>query len=119
MFPTCHRNVFLLRRYFAYEDARICVDTCPISGLYRQNSTKTCVVDCNIAEDTYSDNMPDNQDKCAICLETFEDVSGNIIITVNCNHYFHRGCLREWFKRRLTCPYCNVNLAARHIEDNH
>ena len=73
----------------------------------------------DICEDTYSDNMPDNQDKCAICLETFEDVSGNIIITVNCNHYFHRGCLREWFKRRLTCPYCNVNLAARHIEDNH
>ena len=73
----------------------------------------------DICEDTYSDNSPNESDKCSICLETFQDVSGNIIVTVNCNHYFHRECLREWFKRRLTCPYCNVNLAARHIEHNH
>lgn len=47
--------------------------------------------------------------ECPICLESC-GVS-NRIKTKCCSHYFHESCIIEWFKDKLTCPYCRGNKA--------
>jgi len=50
--------------------------------------------------------MPDDVADCVICLDSFE--VGQRVDKLNCNHYYHRNCIEEWFKekRKLECPIC-------------
>ena len=41
--------------------------------------------------------------ECPICLETDD----RQVCALPCLHKFHTECIREWFKRRYTCPMCN------------
>lgn len=45
-------------------------------------------------------------DVCSIC---FVDLNNaNTSIVTNCNHFFHRVCLRRWLSfGKDTCPMCN------------
>ena len=40
---------------------------------------------------------------CAICTELIDK---NTACCLSCNHYFHCECIREWFKKSLSCPLC-------------
>ena len=44
------------------------------------------------------------EDKCAVCLEDFED--GNKCMRLPCLHYFHADCIREWLRVKKSCPSC-------------
>ena len=57
------------------------------------------------------------ENRCSICLEDFE-LHTDVVKTVNCSHYFHEACLKRWLQINPTCPYCNVNIAARSIEND-
>ena len=37
-------------------------------------------------------------DKCAICLQPKEEIKTKHLASTVCDHYFHRKCLREWFR---------------------
>lgn len=43
---------------------------------------------------------------CSICLDggKFEDT----LRLKNCDHWFHKKCIREWFRQRETCPMCRT-----------
>ena len=43
---------------------------------------------------------------CSICLDDYQ--RGDTIMTLNCLHYFHESCIREWIlkSRGLVCPVC-------------
>ncbi len=55
----------------------------------------------------YDKNKYNNQLECSICLNDFEN-NENILI-LPCIHIFHENCLKEWFKKRSTCPLDNKN----------
>lgn len=43
---------------------------------------------------------------CTICYEDFEVSTSRPIKLPACNHIYHEGCIKDWFKLRSTCPYC-------------
>lgn len=47
-------------------------------------------------------------DECPICLDKFE--INDRIISLNCNHKFHKDCLKLWIKKNNTCPQCRENI---------
>ena len=56
-------------------------------------------------KDIEGDNTGYNGPDCVICLETFD--THDSIIMLPCKHAFHKNCIQEWFKFKLTCPLCN------------
>ena len=47
-------------------------------------------------------------DECPICLDKYE--INDKIISLNCNHKFHKDCLKLWIKKNNTCPQCRENI---------
>lgn len=45
--------------------------------------------------------------ECPIC---FEDMKPDTVMVLPCGHEFHLKCLREWWKRKTTCPMCRVDI---------
>ncbi|VVU94742.1 Ring finger domain [seawater metagenome] len=45
-----------------------------------------------------------NGDICAICKEEY--CKDDKILKLKCNHIFHKDCIKLWFNKELTCPYC-------------
>jgi len=51
----------------------------------------------------------DKYSSCSICLEEFE--SGEKLLKLPCNHYFHPNCIKPWLtERQPTCPLCKANV---------
>jgi hypothetical protein len=50
--------------------------------------------------------LPFNQTDCIICINNFNN--NDILIKLNCNHYFHKECISNWFIYRPHCPICLV-----------
>ncbi len=56
--------------------------------------------------------LTEANDKCAICLEEFEDernAERRAVKLPKCaNHFFHRTCISAWVKLKGCCPYCRT-----------
>ena len=46
--------------------------------------------------------------ECSVCLEEFKE--NELLIKLECNHYFHGKCIHDWFKSNMNCPLCRLNL---------
>ena len=58
---------------------------------------------------TTIDDFPENTE-CTICLDNIE----NNCIKLECGHYFHMNCIRNWMLRRnTTCPICRSQIFSR------
>lgn len=44
--------------------------------------------------------------ECCICNEK----NDNLIVKLDCNHYFHKSCLINWIKKSNSCPLCRKNV---------
>ena len=42
--------------------------------------------------------------QCPICLEDFKLNEKALLLP--CTHHFHYECVKEWFKKQKSCPYC-------------
>ncbi|KAL0483494.1 E3 ubiquitin-protein ligase [Acrasis kona] len=53
-----------------------------------------------------------NRDKlypeCPVCQDDFKQ--DEQLNKIECNHLFHKKCLREWLERHNTCPMCRHEL---------
>ena len=47
-------------------------------------------------------------DECSICLEKYN--YNDKIIKLNCNHVYHKKCLKLWFNKGKTCPICRFEI---------
>jgi Ring finger domain len=48
--------------------------------------------------------------RCAICLIKLQP--GHVVGDLTCKHMMHKDCLKDWLKRKNTCPLCQqVNIA--------
>jgi len=62
-------------------------------------------------KDNASDCDSLNRDVCSICM--MEIVDGEKVGALSCNHLFHVDCLKEWIKRKNSCPLCQSPNIAR------
>ena len=44
-----------------------------------------------------------NNNECSICLDK---INLENAVLLNCEHYFHKECLKIWFNKSKTCPIC-------------
>ena len=45
--------------------------------------------------------------ECIICLNSIDSVE---MITLQCNHNFHRDCIEQWFSKKQSCPTCRTKI---------
>jgi len=50
--------------------------------------------------------------ECSICLECINN-SDNIY-KLNCDHCFHRNCIKKWLNKKSSCPLCRTHVDADH-----
>mmetsp|Transcript_71002 Transcript_71002/g.153014 ORF Transcript_71002/g.153014 Transcript_71002/m.153014 type:complete len:225 (+) Transcript_71002:114-788(+) len=60
-----------------------------ISNMPRHNWSKADTGDCS---------------ECALCLEEYE--SGEEVLRLPCDHFFHEECIAPWFAKSVLCPLC-------------
>ncbi|KAK1443830.1 hypothetical protein BgAZ_207060 [Babesia gibsoni] len=47
---------------------------------------------------------------CAICILEIGNSEKIFVMPCDMRHFFHRDCLKTWFKRSRMCPICRVNI---------
>jgi len=53
--------------------------------------------------------------ECCICASEFDACTE--IRHLQCGHFFHSHCLRDWLPRSLTCPLCREDLGQQYIHN--
>ncbi len=54
-------------------------------------------------------NTAKTMSECRICMSSFSEETK--VCVLPCDHYFCEGCIREWGKRKNTCPFCDNEIA--------
>jgi len=54
-------------------------------------------------------NTAKTMSECRICMSSFSEETK--VCVLPCDHYFCEGCIREWGKRKNTCPFCDSEIA--------
>lgn len=49
--------------------------------------------------------------ECIICLDSKE----NDWLQLECNHEYHKKCIHQWMRIRMTCPICVQSIPHHHI----
>jgi len=51
--------------------------------------------------------------RCAVC---YDDMSaGSSCKRLSCGHCYHKNCLRRWFEKNSSCPYCRKEIELQNI----
>ncbi|KAG7347994.1 ring finger domain containing protein [Nitzschia inconspicua] len=73
----------------------------------------------------FEDDQVENRNRCAICLENFDNTIETCLgkgsrdddfpppdqyQLLPCNHYFHRECARNWLTIQQSCPICRIKV---------
>tara|TARA_B100002051_G_C16739583_1_gene643382 strand:+ start:675 stop:1127 length:453 start_codon:yes stop_codon:yes gene_type:complete len=45
-----------------------------------------------------------DMDECPVCLEKYNEYEE--LIELDCNHYYHEKCIKDWLKNNRNCPMC-------------
>ena len=89
---------------------------CILFGSYFCRIFYTCTKNkSKIYYDTYKKNKNlkekliknDDNDICSICLEKLKD---DKCVILNCEHIYHKDCIKKWLKKNETCPNCRINI---------
>lgn len=57
---------------------------------------------------TYKIRDPETRAECSICLNEY--TVNDQISFINCTHFFHTGCLKDWLIKKNECPTCNAEV---------
>lgn len=74
------------------------------SGFRSFRKRRNAVCKTNKLPNATKEQLEQLNDVCSICFVNL--VNENTSIVTNCNHYFHRVCLRRWLSFKDTCPMC-------------
>lgn len=50
----------------------------------------------------------DKREECSICLVDFE--TNDSVVSLKCNHLFHKTCIVEWSSHKAECPNCREKI---------
>lgn len=59
--------------------------------------------------DNFTSSMPDSE-ACSICMDINQEKVG---VQLECNHFFHKECLKNWAIKRVSCPICRQLIKKR------
>jgi hypothetical protein len=45
-----------------------------------------------------------DMDECPVCLEKYNE--NEELIELDCHHYYHEKCIKDWLKKNRNCPIC-------------
>jgi hypothetical protein len=107
---TCNRRA----RYRAVNDN---AENNHVCG-YHTRTTKSCSSDlighthiCHSNTDTASSDLP----QCSVCLCDMDEKTKYV---TQCNHEFHRACLKSWTDLHHTsCPLCRADVLTHNLEE--
>ncbi|KAK4792662.1 hypothetical protein SAY86_023097 [Trapa natans] len=71
----------------------------PNAKVYRRTGLASC---STVSFDEVED------ESCSICTEDYE--SGDNIVSIDCSHQFHSGCILKWVRRNSNCPLCRSDV---------
>ena len=57
----------------------------------------------------YKESGKFKEKECSICLDSY--MEDEIIIYLECGHYYHNECSKQWFKEGKNCPLCRASLS--------
>lgn len=61
-------------------------------------------------EELLGTQVPENT-ICTICQDTITSLTTTLVRKLrHCGHYYHRGCIDEWFNRSVLCPTCRHDI---------
>jgi len=72
--------------------------------LFKKSKIKIENLNINFEIEKYDENTEYCPEICIICLDIFS--KNQNIIKLECDHYFHENCIKEWFEKKTRCPYC-------------
>ena len=55
--------------------------------------------------------------KCLVCLDDINLFDKKVSI-LNCGHFFHNNCLKDWLDRQMNCPECRSVVNREHYVRN-
>ncbi len=61
----------------------------------------------------YSDfiiSLDEQLEKDSICIICFEELEEEVGKLENCEHTFHKKCIKKWLKEKPICPICRTNI---------
>ena len=87
------------------------VFVCSFFGYYSCHVMYTCIIqnyDMYKKNKKLKEKLILNDDMiCSICLENLKDDNSVIL---NCEHIYHKICIKEWLKKNNSCPNCRINI---------
>jgi hypothetical protein len=57
----------------------------------------------------FTASMPDSE-PCSICMDINQEKIG---VKLECKHFFHKECLKNWAIKRVSCPICRQLIQKR------
>jgi len=61
----------------------------------------------NIPESNEVPVYPNSNFLCTICID---ETDLREVEFVTCGHVYHKHCLRNWWRKKYTCPVCNISV---------
>ena len=53
---------------------------------------------------------------CSVCLVDYEPA--DLVVRLNCGHFFHSDCIRRWLGVSQVCPICRASVIPEAVEGN-
>jgi len=78
------------------------------NGKRKSIIVKNVVDDMEQDETSMYDTDEEHYEDCLICLEEFRP--NDTIISLNCNHKFHKSCILAWAMTKDECPTCRQSM---------
>ncbi|GJV19335.1 RING/U-box superfamily protein [Tanacetum coccineum] len=81
----------------------------------REDEIRRCVRKAKppvVSEDKSSSRIPtEMQWKCTVCQEEYEEEDE--IGKLDCGHFYHMCCIKQWLAQKKTCPICKAEAAVK------
>lgn len=93
--------------------------TCCISQTMQRNESTIMFDGCEVIQYNtkrvkcfcFKKTLTCKNPSCTVCLLDF--VSGEDVMLCPCGHGYHRNCIKEWIRRKNTCPLCKDHISKR------
>ncbi|KAK4757691.1 hypothetical protein SAY87_018992 [Trapa incisa] len=60
--------------------------------------------------------LTQDEDNCAICLETYREAD-QVGTLKTCSHHYHSNCIRKWLSMKNSCPICKASALADDLKN--
>lgn len=77
-----------------------------LNQCYKDCKDKYKLYKLNIRKINSADNLL--LDECSICLDKYK--KRDKIVDLECNHVFHKDCIKLWLTNNNSCPQCRENI---------